>query len=40
KSSVLAHLANSSLCDVVAEPIDSWTNLNGHNILVNKKLKK
>ncbi|CAF0829385.1 unnamed protein product [Rotaria sp. Silwood1] len=33
KSSVLAHLANSSLCDVVAEPIENWTNLKGHNIL-------
>jgi deoxyadenosine/deoxycytidine kinase len=33
KSTVLAHLATSSLCDVIVEPIDNWTNFKGHNIL-------
>ncbi len=40
KSTVLAHLAKSSLCDVIAEPIENWTNLKGHNILVNRNLEK
>jgi len=33
KSTVLTHLAKSPLCDVIAEPIENWTNLKGHNIL-------
>lgn len=33
KSTVLAHLGKSSLCDIVAEPIEAWTNLKGNNLL-------
>ncbi|CAF0888142.1 unnamed protein product [Rotaria sordida] len=33
KSTVLAYLSKSSLCDIVTEPVDSWTNLNGNNLL-------
>jgi thymidine kinase len=33
KSTVLAHLSKSSICDIVAEPIENWTNLRGNNIL-------
>ncbi|CAF1249568.1 unnamed protein product [Adineta steineri] len=33
KSTVLQHLAKSSLCDIIAEPVENWTNLKGHNIL-------
>ncbi|CAF4367225.1 unnamed protein product, partial [Rotaria sordida] len=36
KSTVLAYLSKSSLCDIVTEPVDSWTNLNGNNLLVGK----
>ncbi|CAF2382170.1 unnamed protein product [Rotaria sp. Silwood2] len=33
KSTVLAYLSKSSLCDIVAEPVEAWTNLNGNNLL-------
>ncbi|CAF1373708.1 unnamed protein product [Rotaria magnacalcarata] len=33
KSTVLDHLSKSSLCDIIAEPIESWTNLKGDNLL-------
>jgi len=33
KSTVLSYLAKSSLCDVIAEPIEGWTNHKGYNIL-------
>ncbi|CAF0878151.1 unnamed protein product [Rotaria sp. Silwood1] len=33
KSTVLAYLSKSSICDIVAEPIENWTNLNGNNLL-------
>ncbi|CAF0924074.1 unnamed protein product [Didymodactylos carnosus] len=33
KSTILSLLDKSYLCDVVVEPIESWTNVNGHNLL-------
>jgi len=33
KSTVLSYLNKSSVCDVVAEPVDSWTDVGGHNLL-------
>ncbi|CAF4029740.1 unnamed protein product [Adineta steineri] len=33
KSTVLSCLEKSPLCDVIPEPIESWTNHKGHNIL-------
>ena len=33
KSTVLSHLSKSSLCDIVAEPVEAWTNLKGNNLL-------
>ncbi|CAF0761264.1 unnamed protein product [Adineta steineri] len=33
KSTVLTHLGQSSLCDIIAEPIEAWTNLKGNNLL-------
>jgi len=33
KSTVLDYLSKSAFCDIVGEPIETWTNLRGHNIL-------